>query len=418
MDIEERLKAIRTGAWGEGAKIALKVLDEMSRLYGGSRYIEIEQAHMDATACRVIGEAGIQFAEKMAAAGARVCVPTTMNATSSDRNQAGFFLTPSSVLADDGRLQRAYIQMGCIPICTCAPYDYGNPPHFGQHIAWAESNAVNYANSVIGARTARYPDLVDLCCAIVGAVPEIGLHISANRVGQILFQLDETVQNDITDEADFAALGYLIGGKTGGKIPVINGLKQPPGKDGLKAFSAASAAAGSVALFHVVGITPEAPSLHAAFQGKDPENVILVTRKDLERIKKELSTAEKEKVDLVVLGCPHASFREIWEYADILGGRKLADGCQLWVQTSRQALTVVQRSGLKEQMENCGVRFLEDTCLNNCPMDAWKLRHVVTNSGKMAHYCGGKTGAKISFRRTKECIDIAVRGSLKTGADH
>ena len=309
-------------------------------------------------------------------------------------------------------MEEAYVKMGCIPTWSCAPYLCSNMPHFGQQVAWSESNAVNYVNSVLGAWTNRYPDLVDICCAITGCVPECGLHIKENRAGQILFDLQGFDKEIFSDSSAYAVIGYLIGNLTGSKIPVIAGLPGETTHDNLKALSAASASSGSVALFHAVGITPEAPTLNDAFQGKAPEETYIITPDRFFASKAELTCTENTQVDLVLIGCPHASYTELDNILKLMGGKKVKSGVEFWIQTSNTIKMMAKRSGLLQALEEQGVMVIQDSCVNNFPVDAWGFRTIVTNSGKMAHYAPGTTGAGVIFADTKNCVEAAINGEV------
>ena len=283
-------------------------------------------------------------------------------------------------------------------------------PHFGENIAWAESNAVNFANSVCGARTNRYPDMVDMCCAVAGVVPEFGLHLTENRAGNLLFNLKGFHQTAFADSSFYAALGYMIGSLAGEKIPVIDGLPANATHDDLKALAAASAASGAVAMFHAVGVTPEAPTLRAAFQGKSPESTYEVTPESFGEVKRSLSSAKTDKVGLVVIGCPHASYMELQKILYLMGRRRVKNGVEFWIQTSRYVKALAERTSLKDSLDELGIRIIQDTCINNFAVDAWGFQSIVTNSGKMAHYAPGNTGAGVIFTDLKGCVEAAIHG--------
>ena len=400
------------GKKGEGVRIAYSILYQLGLLYGAERFIPVSQAHIDGCSYTTVWDAGIEFAEKLHHCGARASVPATLNITSRDIENWKELKIDKEFAARCERLETAYLNLGCIPTWSCTPYLNGNPPNFGENIAWAESNAVNYANSVCGARTNRYGDMVDMCCAVAGAAPEFGLHLKENRAGQILFKVRRLKDRMFADSSAFAVLGYMVGLLTGDKIPVIDGLPAAAAHDDLKAFSAASAASGAVALFHAVGLTPEAPTIEAAFQGRKPESTIDITPDSFKEAKRALTSAKRKRADLVVIGCPHASYMELWRVLELMGGQRVKKGVEFWIQTSRYVKTLAERSGMMGSLEKLGVKVIQDTCINNFSVSPWGFSSVVTNSGKMAHYAPGNTGADVVFLNLQGCVKAAVSGEV------
>src|SRR6478609_1387723 len=267
------------GDGGPAQALAMSILVRMADVYGASELMDISQAHIDSTI--YLGDATLEFAERLASLGARVAVPTSLNVSGVDECGWKDWAVRADWAAKAARQMLAYERMGAVPMWTCAPYQTHMRPVFGQQIAWGESNAISFANSVIGARTERYPDLLDICCAITGRAPAVGLHLTANRRGQILLRLVDVPAALQQDDQFFAVLGHLVGKIAGELIPVIDGVAAAPTEDQLKAFSAAVASSGRVALFHIVGITPEAPSLDAALQGGTPQHTHDIRTADL-----------------------------------------------------------------------------------------------------------------------------------------
>src|SRR5215211_1503865 len=241
---------------------AMSILVRMAEVAGAKELLDITGAHIDSTV--YIGEAGLEFAERLASLGAKVAVPTTLNVSGLDEHHWREWAVPNEWARQAYRQMVAYQSMGTIPTWTCAPYQTEMRPSFGQQIAWGESNAIVFANSVLGARTERYPDLFDICCAITGRAPAIGLHLTENRAGGLLFRLMGVPERLQQGDDFYPVLGNLIGKAVLDKIPVIDGLMARPDEDHLKAFGAGAASSGGVAMFHMVGITPEAPTLEAA----------------------------------------------------------------------------------------------------------------------------------------------------------
>ena len=279
MTLSERDRLMLDGTNGPAPQLAMSILVRMADVYGAESLMDISQAHIDSTI--YLGDATLEFAERLAALGARVAVPTSLNVSGVDECGWKDWAVSPEWAAKAARQMLAYERMGAVPTWTCAPYQTAMRPVFGQQIAWGESNAIAFANSVIGARTERYPDLLDICCAITGRVPAIGLHLTKNRAGELLIRLSGVPDALQRDDQFFAVLGHLVGKLAEDRIPVIAGVIVRPIEDHLKAFAAAAASSGRVALFHMVGITPEAATLEDAFQQRAPERVIEITTADL-----------------------------------------------------------------------------------------------------------------------------------------
>src|SRR3954468_13118173 len=263
------------GDGGPAQALAVSILVRMADVYGATELMDISQAHIDTTI--YLGDATLEFAERLASLGAKVAVPTSLNVSGVDECGWKDWAVKPEWAAKAARQMLAYERMGAVPTGACAPYQTHMRPVFGQQIAWGESNAISFANSVIGARTERYPDLLDICCAITGRVPAVGLHLDENRAGQLLLRLTDVPAALQEDDQFFAVLGHLVGKLAEDRIPVIDGVHVRPLEDHLKAFSAAVASSGRVALFHIVGVTPEAPSVDAAFQGRQPGQIVDIT---------------------------------------------------------------------------------------------------------------------------------------------
>src|SRR4051794_28278415 len=289
---------------GPAPALAMSILVRMADVYGATELMDISQAHIDSTI--YLGDATLEFAERLASLGAKVAVPTSLNVSGVDECGWKDWAVSPEWAAKAARQMLAYERMGAVPMWTCAPYQTHMRPRFGQQIAWGESNAISFANSVIGARTERYPDLLDICCAITARVPAVGLHLTENRAGQILLRLVGVPQSLQQDDQFFAVLGHLVGKLAGESIPVIEGVTVQPAEDHLKAFAAAAASSGRVALFHMVGVTPEAPTLEAAFHGEAGLKACTtrqtITVDDLRSARRELTTADGRELDMVILG--------------------------------------------------------------------------------------------------------------------
>lgn len=405
------------GRRGEGAGMAMRIVMRMAEVAVATELMDVTQAHIDG--CGFLSDAGLEFAETLAAKGGKVCVPTTLNMGPLDLQNWKRFGINEAFAAKAIRQAKAYTNMGCIPTWTCAPYQSYLTPRFGQQIAWGESNAICYANSVLGARTNRYGDYIDICAAITGRVPKCGLHLKENRKGQILLRLPDINAALAAEDAFYAALGHLVGCLVEDKIPVIEGLPPDPSSDQLKALCAAAASSGAVALFHAVGVTPEAKTLGEAFQGEEPKQVIDIFLSDLQKSWSDLSTAEEgARLDLVVLGCPHFSFDEFRELAENVRqmaekGKTLHPDVRLVVFSSQTSYALLQRSDFLDVLTDFGVEITLDTCLFHTPMVSADTKVAMTNSGKCAYYAPGELGVEVAFGSMAECVESAVKGCVR-----
>jgi predicted aconitase len=282
-------------------------------------------------------------------------------------------------------------------------------PALGEHIAWAESNAIVFANSVLGARTGRYGDFIDICCAITGRAPAAGLHLDGERLATTVFRVGALPETLLADGAAYAAIGHLVGRRTGTAVPAIVGLPPTTPEDHLKALGAAAASSGAVAMFHAVGVTPEAPTLEAATGEADPQLDVGVGLEDLRAARDELSTVEVgAAVGSVSLGTPHCSTAELRRLAELVEGRRLAVPC--YVNTGRDVLA--EASQVADVLHASGVTIVTDTCTYITPIIERADTPVVTNSGKWAWYAPGNLGFDVAFATLEECVDSAAAGRL------
>jgi predicted aconitase len=403
-------KAQLSGGLGQAPAMAMSIIVRMAEIQGAAELLEISAAHIDSTI--YMGQATLDFAERLVQYGARVVVPTSLNVSGVD--EAGWrewHVSPE--WAENARRQMvAYESMGCEPTWTCTPYQTSFKPAFGQQIAWGESNAILYANSVIGARTERYPDLMDICAAITGKVPAVGLHLTENRAGQILIQLVDIPIEVQKDDSFYPVLGHMIGKTAGEKIPVVEGLRVRPLEDQYKAMCAPAASSGSVALFHIVGHTPEAATMEQAFQGKKPEEEVWVGLEDLRHARRELSTSFGDQLDLVALGGPHFSLEEFKQLAPLIEGKRRHPDIRFLVSTSRAVKTLAERAGYLDPLIGFGGTLTLDTCILATPMLPPEIKILMTNSGKFAYYSPGLLDVGVVFGSLEECVRSAVEGTV------
>ena len=410
MKLSDHDRAALNGSLGPGVRMTMSILVKMAEIYGAKGLLDISAAHIDSTI--YIGEANLEFAERLSGLGAKVSVPTTLNVSGLDEHHWKEWPVPEEWAQKAHRHMKAYERMGCFPTWTCAPYQLDFRPRFGQQIAWGESSAVVFANSVIGARTERYPDLLDICCAVTGRAPAVGLHLDAQRAGDILIRLEKIPENIQREDEFYSVLGHLVGRVAKDRIPVIEGLAVQPTEDQLKALGAASASSGTVGLFHIPGVTPEAPNADAAFQGLPPSRVIEVTMDDLRESRNDLTTAGNDHLDMVVLGCPHFSVAEFGELAGLIRGKRAHPEIRFLVTTSRSVRRQAEKEGYLEVLFAFGGKVTVDTCILATPMVPQEIRTIMTSSAKCAYYAPGMLERKVVFGSLKDCVDSAVEGRV------
>jgi len=403
-------RELLAGERGPGAQMAMRIIVRVAEILGVERLIDIEAAHIDSSL--YMGAATLEFAEKLVVLGAKVSVPSTLNVSGVDEHGWMHWAVPPDWAENAKRQMRAYQEMGCIPTWTCAPYQTEFKPKFGQQIAWGESNAIVFANSIIGARTERYPDLLDICAAITARVPAAGLHLEENRAGQVLLRLKEVPDRVQRHESFYPVLGHLMGKISGEKNPVVVGMEVEPEWDQLKALGAAAASSGTVGLFHLVGITPEAPTLEDAFQGNEPEQEIDVTMEHLREAWRELSTASGRELDLVVLGCPHFSLAEFERLALLLDGQEKHKDVEFLVNSNRTMRALADDEGYLRSLEAFGGVVTVDTCPLATPMLSPDIDVVMTNSAKYSYYAPGILDERVVFGTLEDCVLSAVEGRV------
>jgi len=404
-------EAMLDGRAGEAARLAMSILVEMAGVAGADRFIEVARAHIDGGLYH--GRAGLDFAERLATTGARVAVPTTLNVSSLDLVHPGLYRGDPDTAAAARRLMDFYVEMGCRATWTCAPYQLPERPAFGEQIAWAESNAIVFANSVLGARTERYGDFIDICAAITGRVPDAGLHRDENRAGEVLFQLTGLTDRLLQSDMLYPVLGHLIGAETGTRVPVIAGLPHDTSEDRLKALGAAAASSGAVAMFHAVGVTPEAPTAQDAFQGRAPRGTVEVTPARLVAVRDLLSTVSEGPLAAVSLGTPHASPAELDELSDLLADSRVHPEVDFFVSTGRGVLAHAEEAGTAARLRDAGVQIVVDTCTYITPILRPNPGAVMTNSAKWAYYAPGNIGVEVVFGSTEECVRSAIAGRIR-----
>ena len=413
--LNEYDRSLLNGEAGEGAAIAMRILTAFSDAIGAEELLSITGAHVDG--CSYQGDASLDFVDKLLAGNGQVRVQTTLNVGSIDLIHPEIMIMQPTKQTAATRLMRMHEDLGCIPSFTCAPYQTRFRPSFGEQLAWGESNAIVFANSVIGARTNRYGDFMDLCCAMTARAPAWGLHLDSNRKGQILFRLTGFPTSLEPTDSLYVAVGLLIGSQAGENIPVIEGLPPPVSEDQLKALGAAAAASGAVGLFHAIGITPEATTKSDAFHGGTPDEIISVTPRDIADALKRLSTVpDGTPITAVCLGTPHFS-RDEWDrLLPLLRDIAPTNSIPIYVNTGRATLEALKQEGQLQGMERFGLVPVADTCTYITAILKRLDGAVMTNSGKWAHYAPGNLGCDVSFGEMEDCVKSAAVGRVVRGA--
>jgi predicted aconitase len=403
-------RAMLDGDHGQAARFAMGIVLGQARAVGADRLIDVTSAHIDG--CLYHGQVSLDFAERLVGGEARVRIPSTLNVGAVDLIHPDLYRGDPSTAGKARRLMDLYVQMGCRPTWTCAPYQLADRPAVGEHIAWAESNAIVFANSVLGARTDRYGDFIDICAAITGRVPDAGLHRPENRLGQVLFRLSGVSDRLLHEDVLYPVLGHIVGVRAGTMIPVIEGLAPTTMEDQLKALGAAAASSGAVALFHAVGITPEAPGVVDAFGGSQPRLVVDVTLDLLREARDGLCTVGEGAITAVSLGTPHLSMAEFERLMPLLREVRVSPDVRLYVSTGRDALATLEARGWLAELESRRVTLVMDTCTYITPILDPGAHVVMTNSAKWAYYAPGNIGAEVVFGSTLECLRSAERGTV------
>ncbi len=385
---EER---IYEGECGWANQICMKILVHLGELFNATKLISINSAHVSGVSYKTLGDAPTEFLKALLDAGGKVKVRATLNPQSFDNEYLSKRLD-EDLRRKQWNVLRLFEKMGFMPSFTCTPY-YLEEPTQGAHLAWAESSAVVYANSVIGAWTNREGGPSALAAAIVGKTPDYGIHKSENRQPKVLVTLKTRLQN----ETEFGALGICLGNILEDKIPVIQGIKNAS-KENLKQLSAALATMGMINMFHLKDASAKVKKLEK----------ITIEDKDLRKTIENLSTTSKSKPDLVFIGCPHCSLNEIKEIAYLIDGKKVKSGTELWICTSRHNKKKAEH--YIKKIERSGAHIITDTCAVVTWTDKLGIKTIMTNSAKTAHYAPTLNKAETIFATLKKCITTATEG--------
>ncbi len=398
MELTPEERRMLSGEDGPATKKAMEILLALGAIYGADRLLPVTSVQISGVSFDNLGEAGLEFLTEMAEGGGRVRVLTTLNPAGMDvENWQALGIDPDFA-RNQQRVIQAYARMGAATTCSCTPYLFGNLPRFGEHIAWAESSAVCYANAVLGARTNREGGPSALAAALTGRTPRYGLHLDENRRPGLTVR----VEADLRGTRDFGALGVAVGraveARPGKPIPYLRGVAAA-GVDELKSFCASLATYGGLAMFHMEGVTPES-GLHAP-----PAETLTLTRRDLDEAIRSLDSAQGE-ADFVSLGCPHLSLDEVRRLAERLAGRRVRK--TFWITTSRPVKRLADEMGYTAVIEAAGAVFAVDTCCVVAPIRG-RFKVLVTDSAKACYYAAAKNGFATRFLPFEEVIEEALK---------
>jgi predicted aconitase len=394
MHLTKEEEKILNGEKGEVMERLFRLLVRLGDIYGADKMIPIGSVQVAGVSYKSIGDPGTEFLEDMASKDTKVKVLTYLNPAGMDLENWEKLGFPKDFAKNQLRIMNAFKKMGIVVTSTCTPYLAGNLPRFREHIAWSESSAVSFSNSVIGARTNREGGPSALAAAICGITPNYGLHLWENRQPTIKIKVDA----DLNFNSDFGALGYYVGKQVKNKIPYFSGIKNA-NTDQLKALGAAMAASGAVALYHVEDLTPEADLVE-----KKGLETITVGKKEIKETYNKLNTGKSP--DIVIFGCPHASLREISALADRVEGKHLKK--PVWICTSRMVKEAAERMGYNDTIVKAGGNIVADTCMVVSPIEKMGYKTTGVNSGKAANYLPGFCKQEVCFAN----IDDLVEGQL------
>ncbi|MHA1636575.1 MAG: aconitase X [Candidatus Thorarchaeota archaeon] len=385
-------KEMLEGKHGKATKKSMEIITTLGEIYGAKRLIPVSSVQIAGVSYHNLGEAGLEYLAEMAEDG-RVKVLTTLNPAGMDLEEWKKHGINEDFAMNQQRVVEAFAKMGVITTCTCTPYYIGNLPHFGEHIAWAESSAVCFSNSVVGALTNREGGPSALASALTGRTAEYGFHLEENRIAQVKY----IVKTEMNNTDDFGLLGHVIGERTRKAIPYITGIKHATTEE-LKSFCASIATYGGIALFHMEGITPNRTSI--------PEKTEVVTQEDLDKARVILDD-EDAQIDFISVGCPHASIKEIAHIANLLDGKHVSDGKTVWITTARPTKDIAKKMGYYDTIEKAGAFLVSDACCAVAPLKG-RFKGLMTDSAKACFYARGKNDFKTVIRTVEECIEEAL----------
>lgn len=405
MKLDDNDKRMLDGEQGPSRRMAMEMLVALGKIYGAEKLVPVKSAHVAGLSYRSHGDAGMEWIEKTADEGAKVVIPTTMNVIGVDRSRD--LGLPKEWCRKQLRINDGYMRTGCYGTSSCVPYLYGFVPRFGEHIAWAESSAVVFTNSFLGARDNREGGPSAFAAALTGKTPLYGLHLDGNRLAGLKIRVTAKIE----DLADVGAMGAYVGKYVGVRIPAFTNLRELRLEEHVY-LGAALASSGGVAMYHVEGQTPDALFRRGDIYLPECEEIELGAR-ELEEGYNRLTSGKDRQVDYVAIGCPHLSLNQVAEVAARLEGKKVKDGVTMWVHTNIPVKAMAERLGYAAVIERAGAVLTQDLCTILSIPEALGLHTLATNSAKMAFYAPGSNRLATWFGPLKACVDAAVTGVWK-----
>ena len=395
MQLTKQEQRMLDGEEGYAVRKSMEILVALGDIFGAENLIKVGSVQVAGVSYHNLGDAGLEFLNELAKDG-KVRVLTTLNPAGMDLENWRALGISEEFAAKQNQVIDAFERMGILISCTCTPYLIGNLPRYGEHVAWSESSAVTFANSVIGAKTNREGGPSALAAAFVGKTPNYGLHLDENRVPDVHVK----VEASLTKLSDWGALGYAVGKKAENKIPYITGIKEAE-TDDLKSFCASVVTYGAKPLFYMKGITPASETVQA------PKEAITIEQSDLKNAYDNINDQVSD-IDFVCVGCPHCSIKEIAQISDLLKGRKVAEGTELWVATARTTKQLADKRGYTKVIEAAGGKFACDTCMAVAPLKG-RFKALATTSAKGCFY-SRQNLMKTKMGSMEECVNAAVTG--------
>ncbi len=387
------------GEHGRATQKAMEILVTLGTIYGAERMVPVTSVQIAGVSYDNLDEAGLHWLSEMADGGGQARVLTTLNPAGMDIENWQALGISADFARNQMRVIDAFARMNVVTTCSCTPYLIGNAPHYRQHIAWSESSAVCYANSVIGARSNREGGPSALAAALTGVTPEYGMHLAENRHPGVTIH----VTAKLPDNNDFGTLGVVIGKRLEQfrekPIAYITGVDRAS-VENLKSFCASVATYGGAAMFHMRGVTPEADQFSA------PDEAIRITQADLDEAQRSLSSAASDEADFVSLGCPHLTLNEIARIAELLAGKHVTK--EFWITTARPTKQMADRMGYTRIIEAAGAKFAADTCCVVAPIKG-RFKALITDSAKACYYAAGKNKFKTLLKPFDEVVLAAVK---------
>ena len=394
-------EALLKGQKGEAARLAMEILMDMAESFGAKSFVKVSSvqamAHYGS-----LHEAGLDWLQKLASLGGKCCVPTTQDPASIPFDcweKEGF----NPAYADKQiKMAEAVKELGEILTWSCTPFNVGVVPRFGENIAWAESSAVSYANSVIGAKTNRTPAGLAICAALTGRIPKERMYLDENRIATVKIN----IQAQNISMLDYNTIGIMLGRFAGTKVCAFSGFTNDCTSDNLKYLGAAAASSGSVALYHILGVTPEATGKDP-FNGQKPEQEVTWAYSDIKETERMLTTSSPGEPDMAVVGCPHYSIWELKTLADLARNKKVKSNKEFWVYTPFETHSLAKRMGVAQALEEAGIKVLASSCLVISPFPR-EYKTLITDSGKFASYLPSEHGVELVYASIQDCVKVIL----------